>query len=229
MPIDLLNPPYPIDYVGNLPSNKIVGEQQILTPSNFRDYHTVVPRQAPFYSESLVVTFKGSDNVSRQLIEGIDYQCTHWFISASRACSKPIYGSITILDLQLSGVITLQSYQTLGGIWTQDATKIAQIAADQLHNPRTTAWDVIVDMPVSFPPVDHEWDLKDLVGAKEIVTALYDLTNAIANNQITGFAAHKTATNPHNITPQMIGTLTTSQIDQKINQAISAALASRVL
>jgi hypothetical protein len=228
MSIDLLNPPYPIDYVGNLPSNKIIGEQQILTPSNYRDYHTVVPKQAPFFSESLIVTFKGSDGVSRQLHEGIDYQCTHWFISASRACAKPIYGSITILDLTLSGVITLQSYQTLGGIWTQDASKIAQILADTLHNPRSTSWDVVVDMPVTFPPVDHQWDLQDLVGASAIVTALNDIANAIANTQVTGFAGHLIATNPHKITPQLIGTLTTAQITQLVNQTVSAAMASRV-
>lgn len=224
MPIDLLNPPYPIDYTGTLLSNKITGEQQILTAANFRDYHFIVPAQAPFFAQGVKVTFKALDNSVRILVEGVDYQFTHWFVAASRACAAPIFGSISMLDLQLAGVVTLE-YQTLGGIWTQDTAKIAEIMADRLHNPRITSWDVVVDMPVTFPVVDHEWDLQDLVGMAELSTKMSEIAVAIQQNQINGFAAHVNAVNPHNTTAAQVGAYSIAQIDTMmavVNQRLTA-------
>lgn len=171
---------YPFDPTGKLASNKITSEQHILTGSNAQAYYFIVPDLAPYFTAGLVVSFKPVSGSARILVEGIDYYCTHWFISASRSTAYPIYGSISFLDIQLIGVVTL-SYQTLGGEWTQSNTKLAEILSDHLRNPRTTAWDVIVDMPVIFPPIDHAWDLQDLVGASGIVTSIATVEAAIRN------------------------------------------------
>jgi hypothetical protein len=179
MSIDLLNPPYPFDPTGRLLSNKISGEQQILTAANYRDYNFIVPAFAPFFQHDLVVSFRDINNNVRLLIDGIDFYCTHNFIAASRACADPIFGSISMLDLQLNGVVTIQ-YQTLGGIWTQDETKIAELAADRLNNPRVTAWDMVAEMPTAFPPIDHEWDLVDMVGMTDVRDKIEDIGLAIA-------------------------------------------------
>lgn len=196
---------YPFDPTGALLSNKIVGEQQVITAANFRDYHFLVPKLAPFFAESLVVQFRATDNSVRTLVEGVDYYITHQFIAASRACAKPVYGSISLLDTQLAGVVTL-GYQTLGGIWTQDDQAIAEILADQLNNPRITAWDVVVDMPVSFPVIDHEWDLVDLVGASEVVEALDGIGDALRATGEGGLAAHvANKDNPHETTKAHVG------------------------
>lgn len=225
MPADLTNPSYPFDPTGKKVSNKITGEQQVLTSANYRDYHYIVPSLAPFFAESLRVTFKSLQNEVRTLVQGVDYICTHWFIAASRACSAPIYGSISFLDLQLTGTISLD-YQTLGGIWLQDETAISQVLADRLHNPRITAWDVVVDMPVTFPVIDHEWDLVDLVGASDIVSKLEDIGAAILSSQTTGLTAHmNNIANPHQVTAHQAGTYTAAEIDAKfaaVNARIDA-------
>lgn len=213
MPIDLLNTTYPIDYTGKLLSNKITGEQQILTAANFRDYHFIVPTLAPFFAESLKMSFRAINGTVRPLVAGVDYYCTHPFIAASRACASPIFGSISMLDTQLAGVVTLSEYQTLGGIWTQDEAKIAEILADRLHNPRITAWDVVTDMPVTFPPVDHEWDLQDLVGMNELSAKLSQIAVTLQQNQINGFSAHVNAINPHRVTAAQVGTYSSAQLD----------------
>lgn len=211
-------PSYQFDPSGRLPANKITGEQQILTVANYRDYHFIVPKLGPYFSESLQVTFKAIDGSIRTLVEGVDYYATHWFIAASRACSAPIYGSISFLDVQLAGVVTLQ-YQTLGGIWVQDDAAIAQILADRIHNPRTTSWDVVVNMPVTFPVIDHEWDLVDMVGMKDIVTSLGGVEDAIRTRITSDMSSHiNNLQNPHQTTAAQIGAATVNGLNTAIAQ-----------
>src|SRR5690606_976424 len=115
---------YPFDPTGTQSSNRITGEQHIITPVNYKDYSFIVPRLAPFFQTSLQITFRDQDDNTVALVEGVDWYLSHWFISASRACSKPIYGSISFLNRNLNGVITL-SYNTLGGDWNIDEALIA--------------------------------------------------------------------------------------------------------
>lgn len=196
---------YPFDPTGTLASNKITGEQQVLTVANFRDFHYIVPTYAPFFAVGLVVKYRDLSNVVHTLVEGVDYLLTHWFISASRACATPIYGSISFLNLQLAGVIILD-YQTLGGMWTQDTPKINEILADMIHNPRTTVWDVVVDLPVTFPVIDHEWDLVDMVGASGVVAAIGTIESALRQTGVAGLADHLVDFgNPHRVTAAQVG------------------------
>lgn len=205
MSINLNDLAYPFDPTGKLGSNKISGELQIVTPLNFRDYHFIVPRWAPFFMEGLKISFKALDGSVRLLELGKDFYATHEFISASRACATPIYGSISFLDITLSGVVTMD-YQTLGGIWTQDEAKIAQILADKLHNPRITAWDQVVDMPVTFPVIDHEWDLVDMVGMSEVNETLGRIEDTLRLATQAGLQDHlNDFNNPHQTTAAQVG------------------------
>lgn len=198
-------PVYAFDPTGVLAANKIVGEQQVLTAANFRDFHFIVPTYAPFFADGMVVKHRALDNTVRTLVEGIDYYLTHWFISASRACAKPIFGSISFLDLTLNGVIET-TYQTLGGDWLQDAATIAQILGDTLHNPRTTAFDQAIEMPYSFPVIDHQWDLTDLVGASAMVAKLAEIEAALRATGDVGIASHvANLLNPHQTTKTQVG------------------------
>lgn len=230
---------YPFDPSGSLASNRISAEQQVLTGSNFRDFYFIVPKLAPFFASSLVISFRATNGEVRPLAAGIDYYCTHQFISASRACASPIFGSITFLDLQLIGVVSL-TYQTIGGDWVISDTAIAEILADRLHNPRITAWDVVTEYPATFPVVDHEWDLVDLVGASDVVTALNGINNTLLLrvNQIANQAASYSAAeidaklaplqahvaamgNPHHTTATDVDTFTKTETTILINTAVS--------
>lgn len=220
MPIES-TPTYAFDPTGKLAANLIVGEQQILTEANYRDFHFIVPKMAPYFAESLSISFRSITNEVRPLNEGVDYYCTHEFIGASRSTVKPVFGSISFLDLQLAGVVTL-SYQTLGDVWVQEDTKIAEILADRLHNPRITAWESVVDMPYAFPPIDHAWDLTDLVGASEIVASLQKIEQAIL--------VQATDSNNAALTPADVGlgnVDNTHDLDKPISNAAAAELAKK--
>lgn len=196
---------YPFDPTGAQSTNRITGEQHIITPVNYRDYSFLVPRLAPFFATSLQISFRDQDNNVVPLTEGVDWYLSHWFISASRACSKPIYGSISFLNRDLNGVVTL-NYQTIGGDWNLDENHIAQIMADRVYNPRTTSWDSVSEMPYSFPVVDHEWDLVDMIGMGEVVDSLEDIKNAILATSEGGIEQHiLDQNNPHRVTAAQLG------------------------
>lgn len=197
---------YPFDPSGSNPLNRIVNEQQVVTSVNDpRKYNVIMPSAAPFFADSVVMEFRRPDGSVRSMVEGVDFYYTHGFISASKATAKPVYGSITFLDRDTSGVMRL-TYQTLGGIWTLDDNEIAQILANIINNPRTTAWEQITDMPVMFPVIDHEWNLVDMVGAKEIVQSLDALAQAVVSNTGGGLASHvANRSNPHEVSKAQVG------------------------
>lgn len=216
-------PTYPFDPTGVAPSNKVTGEQQLLSAANFDDFHFVIPNFAPYFAEGLSISYRSLTNEVRTLVEGIDYYCTHWFIAASKGAAKPVYGSISFLDLGLVGTLTLQ-YQTLGGDWTISPTKIQTILADRLHNPPVTAWDMVADLPYAFPPIDHEHSVVDLIGMSDVVTALGAIETAILQGQTSSMTAHLAAVNPHNVTPAGIGAYSRNEVDALLSNSGNAAV-----
>lgn len=195
-------PTYPFDPTGAAPTNKIVGETQILAAPDWRNYFFIIPSATPFFRDSLVITHYPSNRV---LVEGVDYVCTHQFYDASKACAREIYGSITFYDKSLTGVAAMD-YQTLGGDWTLDETRIQELLSNELANPRTTTWDEIVDLPYQFPVIDHQWDLVDMVGASQVVGKLDDIREAIEVAASGATDAHvNNYDNPHQVTKTQVG------------------------
>lgn len=194
---------YPFDPTGKQSSNAVANEQQVISPpNNWKDYYFLIPRYAPFFREGFSAVHKAS---GKKLVEGVDFLFTHQFRAASKGTAKPIFGSITFFDKSLTGVIVLK-YQTLGGLWTQSETKIAQILANNQLNPRITTWDQIVDMPVLFPPIDHEWNVDDLIGMSAVVNKLEDIRAALSVADQNALLAHiGDKNNPHQVNKQQVG------------------------
>ena len=219
---DNYSSPYAFDPTGSLPDNKIVDEQQILTEANGPDFRLLVPKMAPYFLSSLKVRLKNLNDEVSTLVEGLDYLPTHWFISASRACVSPIYGSILIMNSDLVGAISLE-YQTVGGIWCLDTDKILLVLSDTMHNPRTTTWDEVIDKPIVFPVIDHEWNLSDMVGVSDVVTKLDEVRTTILNKQVTGLPAHiLDHSNIHEVTAAQVGSYSKAEVDALIAQTISS-------
>jgi len=155
--------------------------------------------------DTMKIIYKDTVGVQKILQKGVDWYESHEFISASRACATPIFGSISFLNTSLAGVVTLQ-YQTIGGIWVQDEQKISEILANVLHNPRVTAWEEVIDMPYAFPPIDHEWNLVDMVGMSEVVESLRDIETYIRQQGQDGLVNHLADfNNPHRVTAEQVG------------------------
>lgn len=200
MTVTLNSPAYPVDYTGRNAANLVTNELQALTGGSGRNAYFAVPDFAPYFAKSMKVWFKTVGGEVRELHEGVDFFFTHYFIGASRACATPVYGSITFMNLTLIGTLIMQ-YQTVGGTWTQSSSAIALILADRLRNPRITAWEQVVDVPALFPVVDHEWNLVDLVGMKDVVLWLNKICDAIIANGNSITTQHLLDfNNPHHVT-----------------------------
>lgn len=205
MPISLDTPTLPFDPTGTRESNKILNESQILVSVAARDFHFIVPKLAPFFTESFKGRFRDQSGTTRPLVEGVDFYFGHKFHDASLATAKDLHGSISFLNTDLEGVIYMD-YQSVGGVWTLDETKLAEIVANELYNPRTVQWEEVADYPAQFPVIDHEWNLVDLVGMSEVVAALEGITEALLTSGDTGIAAHiADKENPHEVTKFQVG------------------------
>jgi hypothetical protein len=193
---------YPFDPSGTLASNKITAEHQVISPPELSEFHFIIPAATPFFAESMVIVHLPSQ---RTLVEGVDFVLTHYFHDASLQCAKPIYGSLTFYNQQLSGAVRM-TYQTLGGEWTLSSAKIIEILSNKLVNPRRVYWEQIADLPRTFPPIDHDWHLDDLVGMSEVVDVLEGIRDAIIASGDGGLQAHiADNNNPHNTDKTQIG------------------------
>lgn len=198
---------YPFDGSGTVSTNLVQNELHTLTVVNYRDYHYLIPDFAPFYAESLVLEFRSdSANPFVALTEGIDYYPALQFIGASRATGKPIYGAISFNNLSLTGQVRI-GYQTVGGEWTLDIPKLTELTANIIYNPRTTTWENVINPPEHFPPVAHSWQLEDMVGQSEVLSALHDIEQALlGRDQDASLLNHITNyNNPHRTNKTQIG------------------------
>jgi hypothetical protein len=171
---------YPLDYTGVANSNHIAGENHTLTKSVGLSYQFIVPDYAPFYGASMHLHLTKPDNTVVPLIEGVHYHLSHKFITASRQLEKEVFGSITFINNQTEGIVTIEQYQTVGGPWTLSASQLTQALSDILRNPRVVAWEQVANLPYAFPPIVHSEDAANLVGADAIVTALNLIATTLA-------------------------------------------------
>lgn len=196
---------YPFDPSGTSTANRIANEQHVITAQNFRDYHYVIPHFAPFFEGDFTISLKYRSGAVRPLKYGVDYYFSNQFLDASRACSKPVFGSISFLDTDTEGVLNI-SYNTVGGDWNITPQEISRILAEELRNPRTTTWEQITYLPKRFPVVDHEWDLVDMVGVSPLIAGLQEIRGAILSANGGGLAEHvNNYSNPHNTTKAQVG------------------------
>lgn len=196
---------YPFDPSGTSAANRVNNEQHVITSQNFRDYHYIIPKFAPFFENNIAIRMQNPNGTVRTLTKGIDYYFANQFLDASRACAKPVFGAISFLDTDTSGILSI-SYNTMGGDWTLTTAEISRILAEEMRNPRITAWEQITNLPVRFPVVSHEWNLVDMVGASKVVESLDGIRNTILSINGGGLANHiSNFLNPHKVTKSQVG------------------------
>lgn len=193
---------YPFDPTGSATTNAVANERHVLSPPAWTDFYFIVPKFAPYFRDSLRVIHRPSGKL---LVEGKDYHCTHYFHAASHGVARRVYGSITMLDKTLTGILEI-SYQTIGGDWVLDASSDLTRLTNTQTNPRITTWEEVVDVPYQFPPIDHQWDLEDLKGVEAILPILEEMTVAIRESAGSDFSKHiNDKNNPHSVTKAQVG------------------------
>lgn len=173
---------YPLDTSGVAASNLVVDEIHTVAESQFRDYYFIVPNFSPFFIDNFSITYISGSN-SRILQEDVDFSFALPYVAGTRTTGKAMYGAITLHNLDMNGVLKI-TYQTIGGDQIADRLYVLTVLSDKAYNPRTTIWDIITNVPNAFPPVPHYQDFDQFYGQEEVVTALGQIRDALANHAI---------------------------------------------
>lgn len=172
---------YPLDISGVNPSNLVSGELHTVSGSQFRDYFFIIPQFAPIFTDNFSASIT-SNGVTRPLVEHIDFSFCLSYVTGTRTTGKAMYGGITLHNLEMDGIITINGYQTIGGDQVADRLHILNYLAEKAYNPRTTVWDIVTNVPNAFPPVPHYQDYDDFKGQEAVVEKLEAIRVAIASN-----------------------------------------------
>lgn len=171
---------YPLDLSGVSPTNLVRNELHSVNEAKFRDYFFLVPYFSPFFIDnfSATITVNGT---TRPLVEDVDFSFTLSYVTGTRVTGKQMYGGISLHNLHMNGIITIQ-YQTVGGDQVANRLDVLTILADKAYNPRTTIWDILTTTPTAFPPTPHFEDYDNFYGQEELVKALNRIRDAIIEN-----------------------------------------------
>jgi hypothetical protein len=188
---------YEEDLTGTNPLNLITGEVHTLQVPGPDDYYFIIPKAAPYFADSLVVT---NHLTGVPYVENEDYLIGHLFIEAMSSIGRPIAGSIRFMKKTIQGQARLQ-YRTIGGQWGfSDAAILAELSNRQF-NPLVRTWAQIDVLPALFPPLEHNQPVDSLVGSAEILKALEDLAAIIEASAEGASQSHITNyNNPHRTT-----------------------------
>lgn len=225
----MADPTYPLDTTGLATSNLITDEIHTLTELNASAYRILIPTFAPFYLDNFVLKHVDDQGAITILNEGVDYFFCLNYMAASVSIGKMLYGGISINSNLVNGLIKI-TYQTLGGEWTADPNYVLAVLAEKVYNPRLTVWDLVTNKPNQFPPVNHDLSMDYVYGHQDLITAVDNLSVAIANgpNPSNGFVVHLIdENNPHNVTKAQVGLANvdnTSDANKPISTATQTAL-----
>lgn len=166
---------FTFDPAGNLTANRIHNESHTVSIINGVDHNYLIPVNAPFFDESMVVIDPINGNA---LVEDVDFFFAYPFEDATDKVGSPISGAIVLLDPNRSGQFKL-NYQTLGGEYVNQTTQAIQDGLDTLTALRLRRWSDIVNLPAVFPPTPHTHRLADVAGITDILAMFTRLEAAI--------------------------------------------------
>lgn len=170
---------YPFDPTGVSKQNH-VEEIYDLTDTNRNEFNYIIPRYAPFYSNSVKIErLDTEDNQPLVLEKDHDYYLGGHFgeMEPYVGGKQRIESLILFDDRRITGRYKV-TYQTLGGSFILDATGYATQIANYLVNPLQTPWAEIVGRPVNYPVKPHGHDVGELVGVQDLIDAILQLSAA---------------------------------------------------
>lgn len=168
-------PIYVFDPVGNLPANLVNNESAQVNTINGVDHNYIIPLNAPFYGDSLVVVDEDS---GQQLTPGTDFELTHEFREMSDHVNKDVFGSFTFTDVNRTGNFRIR-YRTIGGDFVNGTTQALTDGLNALATLRNIDWDTITNVPSVFPPSPHTHPVTDVESVQQLITALQATATAI--------------------------------------------------
>lgn len=156
----------PFDETGQLASN-LKTETHVISSINGVNYQFILPDWAPFFKTGFSIFHEES---GRYLEDGVDFFFSHYFEEADEAIAEKVYGSITLLDVNMTGTFHLQ-LQSLGGEFVTNVTQALESGLSTLAEMQSIRWEDIIT-PAEFPPTSHEHVVTDLEGVNRVIEEL---------------------------------------------------------
>lgn len=171
---------FPFDPLGTLLTNKIVNEIHTITSVNGIDHNYFVPKNAPFYGNSISVI---DATTGQTLILNQDYHLGYIYQDATDKVGQPIYGSIAIVDPNRVGNFYV-NYQTLGGEYVNEESQTLIDGLETLDAILNPDWTDLVNVPTAFPPTPHMLRLDNVVGVANVIAELQGIQDTILNRRV---------------------------------------------
>ena len=168
---------YDYDPTGQAASNLRRDENHVLTADNGDNYHLIIPDISPFYKEGFVLTHEDSAD---PLQVGKDYIFTHQYTKPEDNLGGDAFGSITLLDRELNGNFTIESYQVMGGPHSQEGKELLAAIGNLAAFADTRTMADIIGLPEFYPPSAHVVDGEDLTDLNHVIAALQEVRAAIS-------------------------------------------------
>lgn len=158
------------------PANRITGEEQ---QADSNGAGIIVPRCGPFFSRNVTVTLKDS---GRPLsFEAGEYTFLYPFGAFNVKYNRLAWGAIQIKDVS-TPVDVLLDYDTIGGDFVLSDLAYAEAVANQLTSPRTTDWNNIVNLPLTWAPDPHQQPASDTMNYGDLIVWMQSYMDAIMQN-----------------------------------------------
>lgn len=160
---------YPLDLTGGKPENKVTERQTLSHPAR-TDFNIMIPNYAPFFIDSLTVKKVETAEI---LVFGRDYYIGTIFegITAYTAHQQIVGATIIFLDQWVGGTYEI-TYQTLGGEYTTNPTRILESLVRNNSNPFSTTWENITNKPINYPVGHHGHQAEELTNYGDMINAL---------------------------------------------------------
>jgi hypothetical protein len=200
---------YQVDLTGLLPANKIIDEQQTLTPANGVLRQLLIPIIAPYFGDSITVSYYAPSGSRVIAVKGKDYTPVMKQVGLSHLAAAEIFSGVSVMNADIQGTVFL-TYQTLGGSFSVDRRSIMEELYRTSLRAKFVSWDAVTGKPVYFPVSDHYLDVQnDMIGLANVVAAMDSLRLAITplnESDVTALLAHAlTTNNPHGVTKAQVG------------------------
>lgn len=192
---------YPFDQTGLNPANRISNEAHVVSAINGVDHNYIVPENAPFFKESLVVV----NSATGQILEpGVDYTFTHKFGEAEAHMARKLYGSFTFLNPNTTGTFRI-AYQTLGGDFVTSFTRAIGNGIAALAGLLTVDWTTLSGLPPTFPVTSHTHPVTGVNGVKQFLDIMALIKEGIIDPNQSLHLDDVTDLDKRFITPLLLG------------------------
>jgi len=156
---------YGIDPTGVNRSNLVQNEVRTLVR---KDRRALVPKYGAFFSESLKVRDKATNQV---LKVGTHYTVSRLYDEPTAEFGKEIYGLIVIIDPRVSDTVVIE-YQAVGGKYEDSLPIILELISAVKNDHRGALYGSVSGKPSGFKPVRHLHDIGDIYGFEPLVHSI---------------------------------------------------------